>query len=90
MIWEDLTVKSIKFIIQIPEETYNKAIDLNIDIQNVAVRSIERKIKRSYELKKLESGYKSMSKINLGFAKMCLEADEAALEITEQYLTECE
>ena len=31
-----------------------------------------------------------MGDINLGFAKMCLEADEDALKVTEQYLTECE
>ncbi len=83
-------MKSKEFIINIPEQIYNEAINLNINIKMVALRAIEKKIKMSYELKKLESGYKSMSKINLGFAKMCLEADEAALGITEQYLTECE
>ncbi len=83
-------MKSKEFIINIPEQTYNEAIKLKINIEYIALQAIEKKIKISSGLKKLESGYKSMSKINLGFAKMCLEADEAALEITEQYLTECE
>ena len=76
--------------IQIPEQVLSQAIELNIDISDVSHRALERTIKKHYGLKKLEEGYKSISKINLGFAKMCLEADEAALEITEQYLTECE
>ena len=76
--------------INIPEQIFSKAMELNIDISEVSVRALERNIKKSCALKELESGYKSIGKINLGFAKMCLEADEAALEITERYLTECE
>lgn len=83
-------MKSKTLTIEIPEQIYNEAVASGIDIESTIIRALQRKIRISNGIYNLESGYKSISKINLGFAKMCLEADEAALEITEQYLTECE
>lgn len=84
-------MESLKKIeIEIPEKLYVDLEKFNIDIEKEIVKSLERLL-RCYILEdEMEEGYKNMGEINLGFAKMCLEADEDALLKTEQYLTECE
>jgi len=44
-----------------------------------------------YERKNLlKDGYKKTAKVNLFLAEMCLEADNGALSVCEEKLTECE
>ena len=81
---------SKKIQIELSDELFDKLEELNIDVENEIKESLYKKIRCSYSEEELKKGYREMGKINLGFAKMCLEADEDALCVTEQYLTECE
>ncbi len=76
--------------IKIPEDVYKKLKELNVDVEKVVNATLEKILRCSSKFESLKEGYQSMGDINLGFAKMCLEADEDALLLTEQYLTECE
>jgi len=38
----------------------------------------------------LARGYKGMTSFNLSYAEMCLEADNEAMSVCEEKLTECE
>ena len=38
----------------------------------------------------LEKGYKEMASLNLSLARECIEADNDALSVCEEKLTECE
>lgn len=38
----------------------------------------------------LEKGYKEMASLNLSLARKCIEADNDALSVCEEKLTECE
>lgn len=85
------TLKSFKSItVDIPQDLYDEVKKLNININRVVNIALQRSVKILGSEKKLEEGYREMSEINLGLAKMCLEADNDALKVTEQYLTECE
>lgn len=79
-----------KVEIEIPKTLYDNLKKLNIDIKKEVVNALYRKIRYTFSENELKEGYLKMGDINLGFAKMCLEADEDALKVTEQYLTECE
>ena len=76
--------------IELSDGLYNDLKKLNIDVEKEIKEILYKKIRCSFSEVELSKGYREMGKINLGFAKMCLEADEDALCITEQYLTECE
>lgn len=79
-----------KVEIEIPKTLYDELKKLNIDIKKEAINALIKKVRYTSLEEKLKEGYLKMGDINLGFAKMCLEADEDALKVTEQYLTECE
>lgn len=84
-------MKSFKKLeLEIPERLYSDLIKLNIDIEKEVLKSLERLVRCSFLNEDMEKGYQQMGKINLGFAKMCLEADEDALKKTERYFLECE
>ena len=76
--------------VDIPLELYDKLIEENIDIVKVINSALRKSIKLKIDNEQLKKGYEEMSEINLGLAKMCLEADNEALEVYESYLTECE
>jgi len=76
--------------IKISDKLYDELENLNVDVKKEVEKALLKKVRCSYSYEELKKGYQSMGKINLGFAKMCLEADEDALNVTEQYLTECE
>lgn len=79
-----------KVEIEIPKTLYDDIKKLNIDIKKEVINALYKKVRYTYLEDDLKEGYLKMGDINLGFAKMCLEADEDALKVTEQYLTECE
>ena len=79
-----------KVEIEIPKKLYDNLKKLNIDISKEVNNALQKKVRYTLLEENLKEGYLSMGDINLGFAKMCLEADEDALKVTEQYLTECE
>ena len=79
-----------KIEIEIPFKLYESLNELNIDIEKEVIDFLSKKVRCTLGEEKLKEGYLDMGKLNLGLAKMCLEADEAALEINEQHLTECE
>ena len=79
-----------KIEINIPCKLYEVLKELNIDIEGEVVDFLNKKVRCTYSEEELKDGYLSMGKINLGLAKMCLQADEDALVTKEQYLTECE
>lgn len=79
-----------KVEIEIPKTLYDDIKKLNIDIKKEVINALYKKVRYTYLEDDLKEGYLNMGDINLGFAKMCLEADEDALKVTEQYLTECE
>ena len=58
------------------------------------VKSENRSVPEIYAVYKrknlLKYGYKKTAKINLFLARMCLEADNEALSVCEEKLTECE
>ena len=76
--------------VEIPIALYNELIEKNIDINEVIISALKKSIKIKFDEEQLKKGYEEMSEINLGLAKMCLEADNEALEEGERYLTECE
>lgn len=76
--------------VDIPLELYNKLKEEGIDIAKVVNSALQKSIKVKISEEQLKKGYEEMSEINLGLAKMCLEADNEALSIGESYLTECE
>ena len=43
---------------------------------------------KRYEM--LKEGYKAAADLNISLAEMCLEADNEALSVCEEKLTECE
>ena len=51
-------------------------------------------LSRIYEIEKrnksLKQGYKEMASLNLTLVQMCFEADNEALSVCEEKLTECE
>ena len=84
-------MKSLEKIeIEIPKSLYDELQKLNIDIKKEVTDALFKKVRYTFKKNELKVGYLKMGDINLGFAKMCLEADEDALKVTEQYLTECE
>lgn len=84
-------MKSLEKIeIEIPLKLYESLKELNIDIEREVIDFLSRKVRCTFSEEELKEGYLGMGKINLGLEKMCLEADEAALLVTEQNLTECE
>ena len=73
-------MKSYKNVeVEIPENLYNDLIKLNIDVEKEVVTALERLVRCSFMKVKLEEEYQKENKTNLGFAKMCLEANEDAL-----------
>lgn len=76
--------------VEIPLSLYDEAIAKGIDINKVVNVALQKSIKIKFSEAELKKGYEEMSEINLGLAKMCLEADNEALEKGERYLTECE
>lgn len=76
--------------VEIPLSLYDEAMKKSIDINKVVNAALQKSIKMNFSEAELKKGYEEMSEINLGLAKMCLEADNEALEQGERYLTECE
>ena len=54
---------------------------------NKKLPKIHKRFKRKNLLKQ---GYKEMASLNLTLAQMCFEADDEALSVCEEKLTECE
>ena len=49
------------------------------------------KIRKGFKRKELlKQGYKEMASLNLTLARVCFEADNEALSVCEEKLTECE
>ena len=85
------TLESYKTIeLKIPLKLYDSLKELNINIEKEVNEALFKKVRCFNSEEKLKEGYLAMGKVNLGFAKMCLEADEDALKNKEHYLTECE
>jgi hypothetical protein len=85
------TLEATKTIsIEIDELLYEKVIEKNIDVKKIVNDALVRAVKSTFSEEELKKGYEEMSEINLGLAKMCLEAENEALEKGELYLTECE
>ena len=76
--------------IEIAEPLYEKVKEKNIDVEKIVTDALTRAVKSTFSEEELKKGYEEMSEINLGLAKMCLEAENEALERGELYLTECE
>ncbi len=60
---------------------------LTFDKKKNSVPELYKAYKRNESLKQ---GYKEMASLNLSLAQMCLEADNDALSVCEEKLTECE
>lgn len=76
--------------ISVPEELFEEAKKLGINIAEVSVSALKRQINFIKETENLKKGYEEMGEINLGLAELSLEAENEALLKTEHYLTECE
>ena len=81
-----------------PEDIYTKrkggeGLKLSAVVLNLSERgliALSHKLSAE-ELQALENGYKDMGGLNSGLAEMCIDADNEALHICEEYLTrECE
>lgn len=55
--------------------------------KNNSLSQVSNKLNRE---KLLKQGYKKMASLNLTLAEMCFEADNEALSVCEEKLTECE
>ena len=60
---------------------------LTFDKKKNKLPKIHKRFKRDNLLKQ---GYKEMASLNLTLAQMCFEADNEALSVCEEKLTECE
>ena len=72
--------------ISIPEDLYLRCERLNINIADTAVSALQNIIKLKSMESELKKGYEEMAEINLGLAENIIEAENEALEISEQYL----
>ena len=55
--------------------------------KNTPIQIMRKRYERDNQLKQ---GYKEMASLNLTLAQMCFEADNEALSVCEEKLTECE
>ena len=74
----------------LPASLLKEAEELEINLEEVLISSLNRQIILKRETEKLKQGYIEMGEINLGLAELSLEAENEALAEAEQYLTECE
>lgn len=79
-----------RITVEIPFELYSELVEKSINIDEVIISALEKSVRIKFDEVELKKGYEEMGEINLGLAKMCLEADNEALEKGESYLTECE
>ena len=75
-----------KITISVPEDLYLKIRESNIDISEVAVSALLKKIRLSELSSELKNGYKEMAEINLELAEAGIKTENEALETTEYYL----
>lgn len=76
--------------LSIPASLLKEAEELEINLEETLISSLNRQIILKRETEKLKQGYIEMGEINLGLAELSLEAENEALAKAEHYLTECE
>ena len=72
------------------KKVFSKLDSAKTSKNKLAILELMKKYKKINLEKSLIKGYKEMALVNLSLAKMCLDADNEALQQYEEKLTECE
>lgn len=67
-----------------------KKVTSGLTLKKEKCQSFKKAYSRFLRDKSLKQGYKEMASLNLTLAQMCFDADNEALYVCEEKLTECE